>query len=288
MATAFEPSLSTSRQTLTPMGPSVADQLPSINFGFDELRDRMAKFTAKFDAFIEQGRKRVLEERNQFRMNVAELQAAASLSHIFPPLRNTPYDEEELTNTQSLPPTTEDQRMKKKDIEILQVKTNAHQHTIAKEAAETREMQAAIAALSEQRDRQEVARDALRQQIADTQRDIDARLAAQRARQAQLEAQSRFNVPELDFWVTSLCLRIEGAGRDDHLRFVYTHVDERDWEREAWFELSTASRDYDVRHCRPKLEREKIERVLDRVNESRELVGLLKGMRELFVEAMKS
>ena len=56
------------------MGPSLADQLPSINFGFDELRDRMNKFTIKFDAFIEQGRKRVLEERNQFRMNVAELQ----------------------------------------------------------------------------------------------------------------------------------------------------------------------------------------------------------------------
>lgn len=53
--------------------PSMADSLPSINFGFDDLRDKMAKFTVKFDNFIEQGRKRVLEERNQFRMNVAEL-----------------------------------------------------------------------------------------------------------------------------------------------------------------------------------------------------------------------
>ena len=51
----------------------MADTLPSINFGFDELRDRMSKFTVKFDNFIEQGRKRVLEERNQFRVNVAEL-----------------------------------------------------------------------------------------------------------------------------------------------------------------------------------------------------------------------
>jgi hypothetical protein len=64
--------MSTSRAPL--VAPSLADTLPNINFGFDELRDRMAKFTAKFDAFIEQGRKRVLEERNQFRMNVAELQ----------------------------------------------------------------------------------------------------------------------------------------------------------------------------------------------------------------------
>ena len=63
---------------MTTAAPSMADQLPSINFGFDDLRDRMAKFTAKFDAFIEQGRKRVLEERNQFRMNVAELQGRSS------------------------------------------------------------------------------------------------------------------------------------------------------------------------------------------------------------------
>lgn len=65
----------------------MADTLPSIDFGFDDLRDRMAKFTAKFDAFIEQGRKRVLEERNQFRMNVAELQgkqkATPFTNHLF-------------------------------------------------------------------------------------------------------------------------------------------------------------------------------------------------------------
>jgi kinetochore protein Spc25 len=80
MSTAFEPSLSTShnRQTLGPSGGSVADTLPSIDFGFDDLRERMSKFSAKFDAFIEQGRKRVLEERNQFRMNVAELHGKKS------------------------------------------------------------------------------------------------------------------------------------------------------------------------------------------------------------------
>ncbi len=178
--------------------------------------------------------------------------------------------------------------MKKKDIEILQLKTNTHQHTISKEAAETREMQSAIAALTDQRDRQAAMRDTLRRQIADTQRDIETRQAAQRSHAQQMEAQARFNVPELDFWVTNLCLRIDGAGQDDRLRFIYTHIDERDWEREAWFELCTSTRDYEIRHCRPKLEREKTDKVLERVNESRELVGLLKGMRDLFVEAMKS
>src|SRR5690242_12809633 len=162
MSSAFEPSMSTSRPPLG--GPSLADQLPSINFGFDELRDRMAKFTAKFDAFIEQGRKRVLEERNQFRMNIAEVQGKESTfvtSRTYLCFR---------PNSQTLTgPRAEDQRMKKKDIEILQLKTNTHQHTLAKEAAEASEMQAAVAALTEQRDRQAAARDALRRQMADTQ-----------------------------------------------------------------------------------------------------------------------
>ena len=178
--------------------------------------------------------------------------------------------------------------MKKKDIEILQLKTNTHQTTIGKEVAETREMHTAIAALTSQRDKHATTRDTLKEQIATTQKEIEARQAAQRAYAAQLEAQARFNVPELDFWVTNLCLTIEGAGHDDRLKFVYTHVDEKDWEREAWFELSTGSRDYDIRHCRPKLEKEKVERILEKVNETRELVVLLKGMRELFVEAMKA
>lgn len=54
--------------------PSMADSLPSINFGFEDLRNRMAQFSAKFDAFIERGRKQVLEERNQFRINLTEFQ----------------------------------------------------------------------------------------------------------------------------------------------------------------------------------------------------------------------
>lgn len=77
---AFEPSLSTSgmRPPLASAdAPSMADSLPSINFGFEDLRNSMAQFTVKFDAFIERGRKRVLEERNQFHINLAEYEGMA-------------------------------------------------------------------------------------------------------------------------------------------------------------------------------------------------------------------
>jgi len=81
VAASFEPSLSTSAMR-PPFSAdaSVADSLPNINFGFEDLRARMASFTVRFDEFIEKGRKRVLEERNQFRMNVAELQGTPSVS----------------------------------------------------------------------------------------------------------------------------------------------------------------------------------------------------------------
>lgn len=77
MSSSFDPSLSTSgmRPPLTTAdAPSMADSLPNINFGFEDLRNRMAQFNVQFDAFIERGRKQVLEERNQFRINLAEIQ----------------------------------------------------------------------------------------------------------------------------------------------------------------------------------------------------------------------
>lgn len=77
--TTFEPALSASMRASSLDVPSMADQLPSINFGFDDLRSRMNQFTARFDDFIEKGRRRVLEERNQFRMNVAEVQGTARI-----------------------------------------------------------------------------------------------------------------------------------------------------------------------------------------------------------------
>lgn len=82
-------------------------------------------------------------------------------------------------------------------------------------------------------------------------------------------------------------MRIEGAGREGRLKVVFTHLLERDWEREAWFELGTESRDYEVWHCRPKLEKGAVDGVLEQVNEDRDFGAFLKRMRGLFVEAVK-
>ncbi|KAI9782004.1 MAG: kinetochore-associated Ndc80 complex subunit spc25 [Candelina submexicana] len=235
--------------------PSMADSLPSINFSFDELRDCMTKFTIRFDDFIEKGRKRILAERNQFRINVAELE--------------------------------EDQRMKKKDIEILTLQSNAHAQTVAKEAQELSEMHIAIDTLTVQLDDRAAARDQLKQQIAETKKAIAQQHKAQQEYARYLDGQQRFNIHELDFWHDYLCLRINGAGVEDQLKFVFTHVDGRDPEREAWFELGMRKKDYEVLHCKPKIEGEKVADCVEKLNETRDLGPFLKGMRELFISALR-
>ena len=73
----YETSLSSSTMRAplsSASAPSMADSLPTINFGFDDLRQEMASFTDRFDNFIAKQRKRVLEERNHFRISVVELQ----------------------------------------------------------------------------------------------------------------------------------------------------------------------------------------------------------------------
>lgn len=239
----------------TASAPSMADSLPPINFGFDDLRARMAAFTDRFDSFIAAGQKRVLEERNQFRINVAELQ--------------------------------EDQRMKGKDIEILAQKSSQHLASLSAQEAETVAAKDEIAAITSRRDGNAQHRDRLRSEIAIYNKQIAARKAAQAAHAKELEEQARLNVPELDFWETYLGLRIEGAGRVDRLKFVFSNLDERDWEREAWFEVDTERREYSVTTCRPKLEEGDVEACVERLNESRDLGTFLRGMRELFVKVMK-
>lgn len=177
--------------------------------------------------------------------------------------------------------------MRAKDIEILAQKSSHHLASLSAQEAETHAAREEIAAITSRRDGNAQHRDRLRSEIASYNKQITARKAAQAAHATDLEEQARLNVPELDFWETYLGLRIEGAGRVDRLKFVFSHLDEREWEKEAWFELDTEKRDYSVTTCRPKMEEGEIEACVERLNESRDLGTFLRGMRELFVKAMR-
>lgn len=146
-------------------------------------------------------------------------------------------------------------------------------------------MHAAIAALTTQKDSHLAHRTNLQSEIAVTQTAIKQRREAQAAHQRSLDAQARHNVPELKFWETCLGLKIEGAKEGGEvLRFCFEGLG---GEGEGWFEIDTGARDFEVVATKPRLEAEDVDGVVERANESRELVALLKGMRGLFVEALK-
>lgn len=81
-------SASASSRAAAPLSPqpNPLTQLPNVDFGFEDLRQRMSAFTVKFDAFIERGRKRVLEERNEFRERLGELTGMLTPSSVYIPI----------------------------------------------------------------------------------------------------------------------------------------------------------------------------------------------------------
>ena len=135
-------------------------------------------------------------------------------------------------------------------------------------------------------------RDKLKQQVAATQRQIEQKVAAQREYAKKMERQARLNGPELLFWETYLGCRIEGAGEEEKVKVVFVFPGRKgkeEGEREAVFELKVpeGSGGYEVCYCKPRLEDAKVQAVVERLNESREIGVLLKGMRGLFAEEMK-
>ena len=156
-------------------------------------------------------------------------------------------------------------------------------------------MHAQISKLESHAASQSSQRDRLKSAVAQTQRQVDAKLQAQREYAAKMDGQTRLNGPELNFWETYLGCRIEGSGDENKVRIVFVFPPAKGAgaggeDREAVFELSVPDSGrgkYDVSYMKPKLDSAKVERVLDRLNATREIGTLLKGVRALFVEALK-
>lgn len=149
-------------------------------------------------------------------------------------------------------------------------------------------MQNAIGELSLRRKDQLARRDDIKVQIADVQQAIDVHKQSQQQHRRQLDDQARHNKPELNFWESSLCLRIEITGIEDQIRFVYTHMDEKDWNKECSFDLNMGGGQFKVIGPEPSLERDAVQALSDRLYETRDLAGFLKGMRVSFSSSVRA
>lgn len=155
-------------------------------------------------------------------------------------------------------------------------------------------MQGQISKLESHQANQSTARDRLKTAINQTQRQIDVKLQAQREYSEKMQGQSRLNGPELNFWETYLGCRIEGSGDENKIRVTFMFPPAKGGktgeEREAMIEVQipeTGSGRYEVVYMKPKLEPSDVAKVVDRMNTTREIGTLLKGMRGLYVDVLK-
>jgi kinetochore protein Spc25, fungi type len=154
-------------------------------------------------------------------------------------------------------------------------------------------MRSTISQLTIQRDDRLAHRDALKTEIASTSSVLSALKSKQSEHSRKIAQQAQRNGPELAFWEENLGLRIEGIGGEaNRLRFFIAYVDEKGLERgeeqEAWFEMDVGGREYKLIEWRPKVEKDDVETLLDRLNEGRDFAPFLKGMRGLFLEYYRS
>ncbi|AOW00702.1 putative kinetochore protein SPC25 [Yarrowia lipolytica] len=107
-----------------------------------------------------------------------------------------------------------------------------------------------------------------------------------RRRQVQhVMEQSVRNVPELMYMEDLLGMKIE-AVQYDQLRFVFVKLDPNDYAREFAFVLDMADVNYRVEQLEPTLDLSVVDRVVGKLNSSRNFPQFLKEIRQAFKDAI--
>ncbi|KAK9371378.1 chromosome segregation protein Spc25-domain-containing protein [Lipomyces kononenkoae] len=228
---------------------AAAPNIPQFSFDFDKLRHDMDVLQEKFDAFIADGRKRILEDRIVFEKEITDAKE----------------QEQQISN--------QIEYYREKEAELAQES--------AREQQELQETESSISEFTRKKQDLIVLRDAVVAQIRETQLVVDKKLAARSQDRAKFLAQSSLNAPELAFWEKNLGLRIEGFD-DDQLKIVFTLISESAWNREYYVVMDLSDPDYQIIRCDPQLDKNVVEGTVTRLNESRDFGRFLKDIRNAF------
>lgn len=224
--------------------------LDSLTANFSELRERMQSFQVKFDGYIEQGRARVLQERNDFARNIAGERER----------------QKELT----------------KQIEEVARKQQETAAAVEKEREEADENERAIRELEQRKGNMQTYHSELDEQIQQLRRGLQQKSAAQAKERNAVIMQRAKGGPELSFWQENLCMTIDGFGVKDEIGFTFSHLLQENEEKKFRIVLDLASREYKVISTQPKLPTEALDEALNRLNGTRNLTLFLQEVRALF------
>lgn len=210
--------LSSQRTLSLEPSPPPTHILPKLDFGYDELRDKMSAFTLQFDSFIEKSRRKVLASKNDFQRTLAE--------------------------------NTEMQKQIQLEIENLKQKNREMLSALDRDEREEKECEGQIREMAKTEERKAEHQAALEERIAELKQIIEKRREKRGEQRRWVEKQSGRNGPELMFWEQILGMRIEGV-EVGSLKIVFTNVHPKVWTKEYEFVFRLDQKEYEGKH-RPK------------------------------------
>ncbi|KAF9351344.1 kinetochore-associated Ndc80 complex subunit spc25 [Mortierella sp. AD094] len=166
---------------------------------------------------------------------------------------------------------------------------------LKKEKEEANNMLKAIQQLSERNEEMEQIRSSLEAQVAILRREVKAKREAKIAQKKALDEQVLKNKPELASFESILAMRIVGVKGKflqvmmpfvlDHIGFVFTRINELDWDQEYSITVDVSQHEFAVSDCTPNIP--ELPSLLRYLNDTRDFYGFLKRVRKAFKDLSK-
>ncbi|KAF9113692.1 kinetochore-associated Ndc80 complex subunit spc25 [Mortierella sp. AM989] len=189
----------------------------------------------------------------------------------------------------------------REEMKIALADETALAKALKKEKEEANNMSKAIQQLSERNEEMGQLRSSLEEQVAILRREVKAKREAKIAQKKALDEQVLKNKPELASFESILSMRIVGVkgkpasvnyvtdfileGKQDHIGFVFTRINELDWDQEYSITVDVSQHEFAVSECSPDLQ--ELSSLLKYLNETRDFYGFLKRVRKAFKDSTK-
>ncbi|KAI1309952.1 kinetochore-associated Ndc80 complex subunit spc25 [Mortierella claussenii] len=247
-------SMGSNRLSLLPAknGVSSAPTLPTPQIDNEELSARAATFINEFNLSIQKIKTKIAENTEQWVQDTAEAR--------------------------------ESDREIREAMKIAIAEEVALAKALKKEKEEANNMSRAIQQLSERNEDMSQIRASLEVQVAVLRRELKAKREAKIAQKKALDEQVLKNKPELASFESILAMRIVGV-KEDHIGFVFTRINELDWDQEFSVTVDVSQHDFAVSDCSPALP--ELSSLLRYLNDTRDFYGFLKRARKAFKDLSK-
>lgn len=245
-------SVGSNRLSLLPGKNIAPPALPTPQFDSDELSARAATFTNDVNVAIQKIRTKMAENTEQWVQDTAEAR--------------------------------ERDRELREEIKVAFAQEDALSKALKKEKEEANAMSRIVQEYATQCEDMQQRRQVLQEQVAILRREVKAKREAKIALKKALEKQVLKNKPELASFESALALRIIGV-REDHIGFVFTRINEQDWDQEYTITVDVSQHDYAVADCNPSLP--ELPSLIRYLNDTRDFYGFIKKVRKAFKDQSK-